>query len=259
MLSLLKIKQQLHSVYSYNSSNFIVLVVAFAFILGSCQQQNSEKVNSSSCIDENISFNVNEASDVQTYLTEKFNILLGSNLCQINKKNFLEAISSQTTKNLELVFNVRGELQPTSLEKFRNNSPNVFLSVDELYIKRENNVISKISIYVSEIKNPTPVNNKITAVKSQIKNELSNIKGFAGEIDGEFLKIEIKGYNDQYNIILFKYTAVAEGLEHFNKSGKIYPNSMEIYFESFKKSKLKLIKKDSRYFIESENVSLESY
>ena len=259
MSNLLKIKLKARLHYFLSLSNIFVSALVIVFLFDSCQQKKSDESKNSFCVDTNISFNINEATDVQTYLTEKFNILLGSNLCEKHKKTLFESITSQTTKNLELVFNVRGELQPTSLENFRKNSPNALLSIDEIYIKRENNIISKISIYVSEIENPIPVNNQNTDKKSQIKNELSNIKGFAGEIDGEFLKIEITGYNDQYNIILFKYTAIAEGLEHFNKSGKIYPNSMEIYFESFNKSKLKLIKKDSGYFIESENVSLESY
>jgi hypothetical protein len=258
MIDFLKIKALSKLLFNNANMTFLSLVMA-VLIFGSCQSEKSDQTNNNSCTEAQIDFNLKGVYDVQSYLTEKFNILLGSSLCLKNKTALWEAISSQTTKNIELVFNVRGELKPTTLVEFRKKFPNDLLSVDEIYIKRENNSISKISIYVSEIKNPISIQNKIPVEKSEIKNELSQIKGFAGEIDGEFVKIEITGYNDQYNIILFKYTAIAEGLEHFNKSGKIYPNSMEIYFESFKKSKLKLTKTSAGFTIVTDSVNLKSF
>jgi hypothetical protein len=109
-------------------------------------------------------------------------------------------------------------------------------------------------------KNTNDTTHKIKDEKSgNVKSEFSKIRGFSGELDGEFIKIEIKEYNDDYNFILFTYSAVAEGLEHTNKKGKIYPDKMEIFLESFSKTNFKVQKTANGYSIQMNSSTLNSF
>lgn len=121
-------------------------------------------------------------------------------------------------------------------------------------------LISSCTSQTSTTKNNTENSNKTKENKEKtLKSEFAKIRGFSGEYEGEFIKLEIKEYNDDYNFILFTYSAVAEGLEHENKKGKIYPDKMEIFLESFSKTNFKIEKTTSGFTIIMNGSKLNSF